>query len=118
MRKWILGCGAIGGLLTMFALVCVIAGLIGLARVTESLPIPIPTPELVMGRTYWTGALVPPPGVFGGLVIRMTELYNKPGDPISDASVTVIAFLSDATPVKLVGIQDKWCYIEATIEYG
>jgi hypothetical protein len=118
MRRWILGCGIVGGLLAITLVVCIVTGLIGLSRVSESLPTPRPRPTLTIGETYWIGALVPPPGIFGGLVVRDATLCNKPGDPISDASVTIITFLSNATPVKLIGIRDEWCYIGATDEYG
>jgi hypothetical protein len=119
-RTWILGCGIIGVLLVLSVAVCVLAGglgLVGLVQFAESLPTPRPTPVLTIGEIYWIGALLPPPGL-DGLVVRSAELYNKPGNSISDPSVTIVMFLNDATPVKLAGSRGEWCYVEATNEFG
>ncbi len=118
MRKWVLGCIIVGGLLAIAVVVCLAAGLFGLARVAQSLPTPKPTPILTIGKTYWIGALMPPAGVLEGLVIRDVTLQNKPGSTISDPSITVTGFLGDATPVKLTGTRDEWCYIEALNQFG
>ena len=119
MRKWwILGCGIVVGLAVLVVLMVGVCNLVGRAgmRWVGSLPTPPPKPTLTVGDTYWIGALVPP----GGLslpIIRDVTVYNKPGDP-SSPDVTLIAFLHDATPVKLASIRDGRCYIEATGEYG
>ena len=121
MRRWALPCGLIAGLLALMAVLCVVAlitGFIGLGRLAESLPTPLPRPTLVVGETYWIGALLPPPGLPAGLVMPSANLYNKPGSSISDPSVTIVAVLDDTTPVKLTGIRDEWCYVEATNQLG
>jgi hypothetical protein len=118
MRKWVLGCIIVGGLLAIAVVICLAAGFFGLARVAQSLPTPKPTPILTTGKTYWIGALIPPAGVPEGLVIRYAILQNKPGSSINDPTITVIRFLDDATPVKLTGIRDEWCYIEALDQFG
>jgi hypothetical protein len=122
MRRWGLPCGLVAGLLVFGAVVlCVIVligGFIGLGNLAKSLPtLPVP-PKLVIGKTYWIGALVPPAGLPAGLVIPNVQLFNKPGSTISDPSVTIVAILDDATPVKLTGIRDEWCYIKATDQFG
>ena len=95
-----------------------IVGVIGLGRFADTLPTPQPHPTLVVGETYWVGALLPPPGLPSGLVLRYADLYNKPGDSINDPSITIVAVVNDATPVTLTGIQESWCYVEATNEFG
>jgi hypothetical protein len=115
MRKWwVLGCGIVVGLSVLVVLMVGLCNLVGRAgmRWVESLPAPAPKPSLVVGRTYWTAALMPPAPLSEGLVIPYVEVYNKPGDPFYP-DVTIVYFLHDATPVKLAGIRDRSCYIEA-----
>jgi hypothetical protein len=50
--------------------------------------------------------------------MRSADLYNKPGNSISDPTVTIVAVIGEATVVKLVGMQEEWCYIEATNQFG
>ncbi len=118
--QWILGCVIVGALLLMLVVIgvlCVGVGSLGLKQVAGSLPTPRPRPTLIVGNTYWIGALVPPAGL-SRPTIRWVAIYNKPGAPGSPG-VTTVAWLNDAdgTPVRLAGIRDKWCYIEATREY-
>jgi hypothetical protein len=46
------------------------------------------------------------------------QLFNKPGSVIDDPSITIVAILDDATPVKLASIQKEWCYVEATDRFN
>ena len=116
--KKILTCGLVASGLAILCVVAAIAGLVGLGRLAESLPTPSPQPTLIVGETYWTGAIAPPPGLPAGLVVRWTDLQNKPGSVIGDLDVTIIAVLGDATEVELSGIRDGWCYVEASNEFG
>jgi len=109
--KKILTCGLVASGLAILCVVAAIAGLVGLGRLAESLPTPSPQPTLIVGETYWTGAPA-------GLVVRWTDLQNKPGSVIGDLDVTIIAVLGDATEVELSGIRDGWCYVEAPNEFG
>jgi hypothetical protein len=121
MRRWALPCGLIAGLLVLVVVLCaliLIAGIVGLGRLAESLPTPPPRPTLIVGETYWIGAVLPPPGLPAGLAMPHANLYNKPGSGISDPSVTIVAVLNDATPVRLTGIRDEWCYVEAPDQFG
>jgi len=114
-------CGLIAGVLVLAAMLCaviVIVGFVGLGRLAESLPTLPPRPTLVIGETYWTGAIMPPRGLPAGLVMRWTDLQNKPGSTIKDPSVTIITMLDDATRVELTGIRDGWCYVETTNMFG
>jgi len=121
MRRRTLTCGLIAGVLVLVAVLCavaVIGGFIGLGQLAESLPTSPPRPTLVVGETYWIGAIVPPPGLPAGLVVRYANLQNKPGSTIKDPGVTIVAMLDDATEVKLTGIRDDWCYVETSNEFG
>jgi len=118
MRKRGVTCLVIGALLVVFVLACAVVLFTGLDRLAKSLPTPQARPTLTIGQTYWIGALLPPPGLPAGLRIPNADLYNKPGTSLSDPSVTIVAVLGDATPVKLGGIRNEWCYVEGTDEFG
>src|SRR5574341_956819 len=120
-RRRSLTCGIVAGLIVLGIVVCAVAlivGFIALGRFAQTLPTPQPRPTLIVGENYWIGALLPPPGLPEGLVMRSAVLYNKPASSINDPSVTIVAVLNDATPVKLTGIQNEWCYVEATNQLG
>lgn len=110
--------GLVASLLALVTVACAVVVFTGLDRLVESLPTPQPRPTLTVGETYWIGALLPSPGLPAGLIMRSADLYNKPGSSITDPSVTIVAVLEDATPVKLIGIRDEWCYVEAADELG
>ena len=121
MRKRPVPCGLIIGLAFVGVLLCgavLLVVLFKLGRFVESLPTPRPSPVLEVGKTYWIGAILPPPGLPAGLTLYYVDIQNKPRSSLNDPGITVIGVLKDATPVKLTGIQDKWCYIEATNEFG
>lgn len=108
--RWTLTCSLIVGLLVLIAVLCavtLVAGVIGLGRLAESLPTPPPRPILIVGEIYWTSAMR-----FLGEDWIWTPLYSIPGGEVTYDS------LKDATPVLLIGIQDEWCYVEAMNDWG
>jgi hypothetical protein len=111
-RKWAVTCPAIIGLLVIVGIACLVISIIVLDRIVTVLPTPQPKPILEIGRTYWIGAFIPPPGIPSGLVISNIYVYNKPGNSLTDPSVTIVAVLPDSTEVTLIGLQDEWCFIE------
>jgi len=110
--KWpiilVLGCLAV----VLAVAGCLVLSSLGVIQLAKQLPTARPTPSLVVGQTYWVGAVLPPEGFLSGLVIRDALIYNKPGSSLSDPSIAIVADVPDATALTLSGIQDEYCYVE------
>lgn len=111
MRKWLVPLGVTCAVVIVGVAVCLLATSLGIFRIAQSLPTPAPTAILTIGRNYWVNALLPPLGMPAGLVIPNANVYNKPGNPITDPSVTIIAVVPDATELTLTAVQTNWCYV-------
>jgi hypothetical protein len=112
VRKWILPCGIISCLLIALAFGGGLILLLRFEHFTQFLPTPQPTISLIAGNTYLISGIsadIAPP-----LGSRFATLFNKPAPSNRDPSATVVGALHDATPVKLIGVQDDWCYVEGT----
>jgi hypothetical protein len=111
-RSWLillgLGCLAV----VLAAVACLALSSAGIVELARGLPTAMPTAQLVIGHTYWVGALLPPAGLPSGLVLRDVDVFNKPGSSLSDPSITIVDVVPDATPLTLAGMQDSYCYIE------
>jgi len=107
MRKWLIPLGITCAVVIIGAAICVIAVSLGIFRLVQALPTPAPTPELTIGKNYWVNALIPPPGLPAGLVMPNADIYNKPGNSLTDPSVTVIAVVPDATELTLTAVQSN-----------
>lgn len=112
MRKWLVPLGVTCVAIIVGVVICVIAASIGLFRLAQTLPTPAPTPVLTVGKSYWVSALIPPKGLPAGLVLPSADIYNKPGNSITDPSVTVVAVVPDATELTLAAVQADWCYMK------
>ncbi|HEY9153271.1 MAG TPA: hypothetical protein VIN60_10330 [Anaerolineales bacterium] len=117
MKKWLIPLGITCGVILFGIIICVIVSSLGLFHLAQSLPTPAPTAALVIGHDYWVSALIPPLGMPAGLVLRYAELFNKPGNPINDPSVTLTAMIPDATELTLVATQQNWCYVRGTYNF-
>jgi hypothetical protein len=117
MRKWLIPLGVTCAVVIAVAALCAIASTFGLFQLAQSLPTTAPTPALTAGKTYWVNAVIPPLGLPAGLVVRDAEIYNKPGNPIADPSVTIIAMVPDATELTLTAVQTNWCYVRGTYNF-
>jgi hypothetical protein len=117
MRKWLVPLSVTCAVVIVGVAICAIAAFLGIFRLAQALPTPAPTSVLTIGRNYWVNALVPPPGMPAGLVDRYANVYNKPGSPITDPSVTIIAVISDATELTLTAVQADWCYVRGTYNF-
>jgi len=114
MRKWLVPLSVTCGIFLVGGVICLVATSLGLFRFAESLPTPAPTPVLIAGRSYWVNALISPIGLPAGLVIPYADVYNKPGSPIADPSITIVAVVPDATELYLTAVEGDWCYVEGT----
>ncbi len=111
MRKWLIPIAVTCAVILIGIAVCIIASGIGLFSFARSLPTIAATPVLSIGKNYWVNAIIPPPGPLAGLVTRDANVYNKPGNPISDPSITIVAIVPNTTEVNLVAIKQNWCYV-------
>ncbi len=117
MRKWLIPLGISCIVIIVGVAICVIAASLGIFRLAQSLPTPAPTAALIIGRNYWVNALIPPPGMPAGLVISNADVYNKPGNPITDPSVAIIAVVPDTTELTLMAVQADWCYVQGIYNF-
>jgi len=106
------GCVVVIAGLIIGALLCaglLIGGLIGLRRLTESLPTPPPRPTLTDGNDYWLEGIE-----LGPIRSYWTDLLSLPSH---GADSTIVAVVSDSSRVRLVRRQADWCYVEVIDEY-
>ena len=113
-KKWLIPLGIACTSVIVGVIVCAVVASLGFFRLAQTLPTPAPTLVLTVGKGYWVNALIPPQGLLAGLVLRNADVYNKPGNPITDPSVTIIAVIPDATELTLKAVQANWCYVEGT----
>lgn len=119
--RWVHACGIVAVILILGVVGCTVVTGIGfgqLVQLVNKLPTPPPQPTLVVGETYWIGALQPPGGILEGLTTTYAIVNNKPGSSLDDPGITIVGILQDATPVTLIGIENEFCYIEATNEFN
>ncbi len=117
MRKWLVPLGVTCAVVIVGVTICIIITSLGLFRVAQALPTLAPTPALITGGNYWVNALIPPLGLPSGLVDRYAYVYNKPGSPVTDPSITIIAAIPNATQLTLVAIKQNWCYVRGTYNF-
>jgi len=109
-------------LIIICSLICIGVSSLGVISLIGAIPTPEPTLALTAGNEYWIEAIIPRNSLFSGLVVTNATIYNKPGNILSDPSITIIAFIPDATKVTLLRQQGNWCYVSGKYsplrEYG
>jgi hypothetical protein len=117
--RWVVPCAVVAGVLLIGVIACFAASRVGLNRLLTSLPGRSSTVELVEGERYWVGAMQPPLPFMEGLSVPYATLLSEPGEiTASDPTTAFVGMLPDATPVTLREVQDEWCRVEGTDEWG
>jgi hypothetical protein len=117
--RWVVPCAVVAAVLLIGVIACVVASRVGLNRLLTSLTGRSSTVELVEGERYWVGAMQPPLPFMEGLSVPYATLLNEPGEvTAADPTTAFVGMLPDATPVTLKEVQDEWCRVEGTDEWG
>ena len=105
MKKFLVIILIIFGLIIICSFICLGISSIGVISLIGAIPTPEPTLALMAGNEYWIEAIISSNSLFSGLVDTNAALYNKPGNILSDPTITIIALIPDATKVKLLNQQ-------------
>jgi hypothetical protein len=117
--RWVVPCAVVAGVLLIGVIACVVASRMGFNRLLTSLPGRSSTVELVEGERYWVGAMQPPLPFMEGFSVPYATLLSEPGEvTAADPTTAFVGMLPDTTPVTLKEVQDEWCRVEGTDEWG